>query len=139
MPCWPAEVLAIPSRRCAQMTIPSWKSTFVVAGAVALVSCGEQPTISPITSPLASSKAAADEGALVDATTARLVRDMAAGRGIGALPAAPRVRPALSRLGQALLFDPILSGKEPKSFFVPGGRGELGKADEIGEDHRAGG
>ena len=41
--------------------------------------------------------------------------------------------------GQQLLDDPILRGKEPQSFFVPGGRGELGKADEIGEYHRAGG
>ncbi len=38
------------------------------------------------------------------------VRQLAAERGIGPLPTPPAVRPALVRLGQALLFDPILSG-----------------------------
>jgi cytochrome c peroxidase len=38
------------------------------------------------------------------------VRALAATRGIGPLPPPPAVRPALARLGQALAFDPILSG-----------------------------
>lgn len=41
---------------------------------------------------------------------AELVRHLTAGRGITAVPAAPAVRPALVRLGQALAFDKILSG-----------------------------
>jgi cytochrome c peroxidase len=41
---------------------------------------------------------------------ARVVRELAAGRGITALPRPPRVRPALSRLGRALVFDKVLSG-----------------------------
>jgi cytochrome c peroxidase len=38
------------------------------------------------------------------------VRELAAQRGIGRLESAPYVRPALVQLGQALVFDPILSG-----------------------------
>jgi cytochrome c peroxidase len=41
---------------------------------------------------------------------AQLVRLLAAGRGIAPLPPAPYVRPALSRLGQSLAFDKLLSG-----------------------------
>lgn len=43
-------------------------------------------------------------------TTAQLVRQLAANRGIVPLPRMPHVRPALVRLGQALAFDKILSG-----------------------------
>lgn len=42
--------------------------------------------------------------------TADLIRVLAADRGITSMPAPPAVRPALVRLGQALLFDPILAG-----------------------------
>jgi len=42
--------------------------------------------------------------------TPALVRQLAAGRGVVALPPTPYVRPALARLGQALAFDKILSG-----------------------------
>ena len=41
---------------------------------------------------------------------ADLVRQLAAARGVVRLVPAPRVRPALSRLGQALAFDKVLSG-----------------------------
>jgi len=41
---------------------------------------------------------------------AELVRQLAAARGVVPLPPTPYVRPALSRLGQALAFDKILSG-----------------------------
>jgi len=40
------------------------------------------------------------------------VRALAAGRGIGPMPAAPVVRPALLALGRALAFDKILSGNK---------------------------
>ncbi|HEV8233156.1 MAG TPA: cytochrome c peroxidase [Gemmatimonadaceae bacterium] len=43
-------------------------------------------------------------------STAQLVRQLAASRGIIPLPNTPRVRPELVRLGQALAFDKILSG-----------------------------
>lgn len=45
-----------------------------------------------------------------DASLAREVRTLAAAFGIGRLDEPPRVRPELVRLGQALVFDPILSG-----------------------------
>jgi cytochrome c peroxidase len=48
----------------------------------------------------------------VDPTTFALVRQLAASRGVVALPRAPHVRNELSRLGQALAFDPILSGNK---------------------------
>ena len=57
------------------------------------------PTPAPGTAPVASSTSLAD-----------LVRHLAASRGVVSLPSAPHVRPALSRLGQALAFDKILSG-----------------------------
>ena len=43
-------------------------------------------------------------------STAQLVRQLAASRGIVPLPTAPRARPELVHLGQALAFDKILSG-----------------------------
>jgi cytochrome c peroxidase len=46
------------------------------------------------------------------AATIALVRQLAAGRGITSLPRRPRVRASLVRLGQALAFDPILSGNK---------------------------
>jgi cytochrome c peroxidase len=45
-----------------------------------------------------------------DGSLAREVRTLAAAHGIGPLEAPPRVRPELVRLGQALVFDPLLSG-----------------------------
>ncbi len=45
-----------------------------------------------------------------NAALVREVRTLAAGRGVTPLPRPPFVRPALARLGQALAFDPILSG-----------------------------
>lgn len=43
---------------------------------------------------------------------AEMVRELAAGRGIGPLPRPAPVRPALVELGRALAFDPILSGNK---------------------------
>jgi len=54
--------------------------------------------------------AAAVAAPLVADSTVRLVRQLAAGRGVTQMPPAPVVRPALSRLGQMLAFDKILSG-----------------------------
>lgn len=47
-----------------------------------------------------------------NSSVAALVRQLAAGRGVVPLPPAPHVRPELVRLGQALAFDPILSGNK---------------------------
>ena len=60
------------------------------------------------TSPLRPTSAAADK--TPPSSVAQLVRQLAAGRGIVPLPKAPKIRPALVRLGQALAFDKILSG-----------------------------
>jgi len=49
------------------------------------------------------------------ALTPLLVRQLAAQRGIGRLADPPHVRPALVQLGQALMFDPILSGNHDVS------------------------
>jgi cytochrome c peroxidase len=46
----------------------------------------------------------------IDGALVREVRDLAAARGIGALPAKPPIRKSLVQLGQALAFDRILSG-----------------------------
>jgi cytochrome c peroxidase len=79
----------------------------VVAFAVtSLAACSDR--ITP-TSParLTPGNARAD---VAPSTVAQLVRQLAASRGIIPLPMAPRVRPSLVKLGQALAFDKILSG-----------------------------
>jgi len=85
---------------------PSYSAALV--GAIALAACEDVPAPqrAPITAP---ARAAA---ALPANTLPQIVRQLAAGRGIVPLPAAPRVRPALARLGQALAFDKILSGNK---------------------------
>ncbi|MBK8250109.1 MAG: cytochrome-c peroxidase [Gemmatimonadetes bacterium] len=58
--------------------------------------------------PLGPASASADVS--VNGATPDQVRQLAVARGIGPLPASPRVRPALSHLGRMLAFDKILSG-----------------------------
>ena len=73
-----------------------------------LASCTDQvpaPAPDAITAPAAHDRAPAPEG-----TLPAIVRQLAAARGVVPLDATPAVRPALARLGQALAFDPILSG-----------------------------
>ncbi|HKW12202.1 MAG TPA: cytochrome c peroxidase [Gemmatimonadaceae bacterium] len=77
----------------------------VALAASSLAACSDRTT--PTSPRLAPSRALSDK---VPSSTAQLVRLMAAGRGIVPLPKAPRVRPKLVRLGQALAFDKILSG-----------------------------
>lgn len=76
-----------------------------------LTACGRDASIAagPILRP---SDAALERGgdASADRSLALEVRRLAAERRIGALDPAPRVRPELERLGQALVFDPVLSG-----------------------------
>src|SRR5215467_14912643 len=78
----------------------------IAFAATSLAACSDR--ITP-TSParLAPTSARADVAPL---TTAQLVRQLAASRGIIPLPSTPRVRPPLVKLGQALAFDKILSG-----------------------------
>jgi cytochrome c peroxidase len=67
--------------------------------------CRDDVPTNAITAPAISANPAQDRAA-----SAALVRQLAAGRGIGALPRAPKIREHLVKLGQALAFDPILSG-----------------------------
>src|SRR5215831_16542778 len=81
-------------------------STFVIAALVsALTACSDR--VAP-TSPLRPTSASADKPPTPP--LAKLVRQLAAGRGIVPLRQPPKVRPALVRLGQALAFDKIISG-----------------------------
>ncbi len=68
---------------------------------IVLAGCDDEATAPPASPDMA-------KGGLK--TLAAEVRLLTAGRGITALERAPVVRPALSRLGQALAFDKILSG-----------------------------
>src|SRR5215216_1380708 len=81
----------------------TWTPIAAVALRFVLAACDSSRPTAPA--------AAAPRADVASATSAaELVRQLAAARGIVALPPAPYVRPALSRLGQALAFDKILSG-----------------------------
>jgi cytochrome c peroxidase len=73
--------------------------------AAPLVACTDRPTAPPPAPPPADVAAGANAP-----LTPALVRQLAAARGIVPLPPRRPVRPALVRLGQALMFDKILSG-----------------------------
>ena len=60
--------------------------------------------------PTAPMRATPNAEVATSISDAELVRQLAASRGIVPLAPTPYVRPALSRLGQALAFDKILSG-----------------------------
>jgi len=77
----------------------------IASTAISLVGCSDRPT-----APRSSSAAPANDAAPGNVITPAMVRQLAAMRGVVALPPRPYVRPALSRLGQALAFDKILSG-----------------------------
>lgn len=84
------------------------RSTLVVLGvALSLVACSDRPASAPTAPDVPISL---DQIPATAPTTPALVRQLAAQRGITAMPRPPHVPPELVRLGQALLFDPILSG-----------------------------
>src|SRR6476661_270597 len=74
--------------------------------ALAIVACSDQPDAPSPLAPPAATRDASPSGAL----SASQVRALALSRGFAPVPAPPRVRPALVKLGQALAFDPILGG-----------------------------
>ncbi len=86
------------------MRVRAWRSV----GAATLIAV---PTVA-CDSPRPTAPVSVDSSARLttSASQADLVRLLAASRGIVPLPPAPRVRPPLARLGQALAFDKILSG-----------------------------
>jgi cytochrome c peroxidase len=75
----------------------------VTASAALLLACGEGDPAAPAGPSFSESPTA---------SLAAEVRTLAAGRGIGPLERPAPVRPELSRLGQALAFDKILSGNK---------------------------
>src|SRR5438067_4674327 len=85
-----------------------------VAVVLLLAACSERPT-EPALGVSSIHAVAASRATASASTTAALVRSLAAGRGIVPLARPAPVRPSLVRLGQALLFDPILSGNRDVS------------------------
>jgi len=84
-----------------------WGSRALLASAsFGVVACSDR-MLEPPTAPAGVSR---HDVSPADVITPALVRQLAAGRGIVPLPPAPQVRPALAKLGQALVFDKILSG-----------------------------
>ncbi len=83
----------------------TWVTLATAALAAALLACTDRPTAPPAGSPDARRVKPPS-----DTTTPELVRELAASRGLVPLAPPPHVRPALVRLGRALLFDKILSG-----------------------------
>jgi len=71
-----------------------------------LLACTDRPTAPATTHPLGGVAAVVSS----DAPSAEMVRNLAASRGIVALPPTPKVRTPLVLLGQSLAFDKILSG-----------------------------
>jgi len=90
--------------------MPVWSHRLRALTALTLVvvACTDQPT-AIVTAP--GTAAANKKSPPLDPATVLAVRALAASRGIVPLTV-PRVRPELSNLGRALLFDPILSGNK---------------------------
>ena len=80
----------------------------MAALAMAINGCSDRPTAPRAPAVTRSADAAPTGGTAL--ITPAIIRQLAAGRGIVPLPPRPYVRPALSKLGQALAFDKILSG-----------------------------
>src|SRR5262245_57293379 len=89
------------------------RPTTFAAAALALVSvlgCADDSPTRPLRPTDDASLDFSRGGPPPDPVITALVRQLAAGRNIVPLAPAPRVRQSLVNLGQALLFDPILSG-----------------------------
>ena len=120
------------------MYTPKWRALAVAAGAVVpLAACADRPT-----EPQRPAAAAEFLKSSTPAATPALVRQLAAARGIGPLPRPAPVRPELVRLGQALAFDPILSGNRDiacTSCHLPAFATGDGKSLSIGQGGRGSG
>ena len=85
------------------------RSLAVALVALSLAACTDlAPSREPAALTAPSASASRDRAPA--GTLPQTVRQLAAARGITPLPRAPRVRPALAHLGQALAFDRVLSG-----------------------------
>ncbi|MEP7001599.1 MAG: cytochrome-c peroxidase, partial [bacterium] len=108
-------------------------ATIIGVGAT-ITACVDQLT--PTSPPSATQSPSLDQIATTSTATPALIRQLAAGRGVIALPPKPFVRPALSQLGQALTFDPILSGNRNiscSSCHLPAFATGDGKSLSVGE------
>ncbi len=106
-----------------------------VFAALSLAACADVPSSAPsLTAPDVVALTSSASGN--SAADVAIVRQLAAGRGVTALPARPFVRRQLVHLGQALTFDPILSGNKDIScgtcHFPAFGTGD-GKSLSIGQ------
>jgi len=79
--------------------------TAMTALVIAIAGCSDRPT-----APRAATATRDADVLPTGVLTPAIIRQLAAGRGIVPLPPRPYVRPALSKLGQALAFDKVLSG-----------------------------
>ena len=89
---------------------PAPLRALAVASLLVVAACQDQPVTAPQDALFA--KKAVDSAT---AANARLVRYLAAQRGVGPLARPAKVRPQLVELGRDLLFDPILSGNRDVS------------------------
>jgi cytochrome c peroxidase len=80
--------------------------------AATLTACRDEASAPLTTEPASTAALDRRSGDHPDAATIAIVRQMAKGRGIVPLPRRPHIRGSLVRLGQALAFDPILSGNK---------------------------
>ena len=93
-----------PAARAAAGRLPGFRAApWILLAVLVAAGCADDQTAD-----LAGPDRAAPAAAVSSA--ADQVRSLAAARGIVPLPPPPSVRPALARLGQMLMFDPILSG-----------------------------
>jgi cytochrome c peroxidase len=100
---------------------------------IVLAACADQPPASTVAGPRTPS---GERSASVDPAVVAAVRQMVASRGILPLVRPPRIRPELVHLGQALIFDPILSGNRNTACttcHLPAFATGDGKALSIGE------
>jgi cytochrome c peroxidase len=96
------------TRLSKETAMPRRLPALVALVPLALAACGDRQPVAPRPANIAAGRAAPVSGDT--GTTPRLVRRLAAERGVVPLPRQRAVRPALARLGRALLFDPVLSG-----------------------------
>lgn len=83
--------------------------------AATLTACRDEASAPITTAPASTASLNRRPDDNSNAATITLVRQLAAGRGIVPLPRRPHVRNSLVRLGQALAFDPIISGNKKVS------------------------
>jgi len=111
---------------------PFWRRLLALVLPIAILACRDDPT-APANAPVEVPRFKPEPP---DAALITAVRALAVSRGIGRLPGPPRVRTPLVLLGQALVFDPILSGNRDISCatcHLPGFATSDGRSLAIGQ------